>query len=101
MKKYVIRIVGALCILSAMALLFLLPCVQLDGVSRKELRTMREDVTGVLEQGAESLYAWLDSDMKDDLKDYDLPSTKAGIKKRFREAKVTICSDFGAPKNKV
>lgn len=92
MKKILIRIVGSLCILASLAVLFLVPSVKLEDVSRKDLRTYRKTLTGDLELVQETLLYTLSDylskdDLQDDLQDCDLPSSKTQIKNRFSETK--------------
>ena len=85
MKKYLVRVIGALCILAATALLFLPTWLELDGASKKELRYVREDITAIIDITSEAFLESLDDDdFKDDLKDNDLPYTRNTIKKEFK-----------------
>lgn len=86
-KKYLIRIVGALCILASLALLFVPALIEVDGIKRSDLREVREhadsictDLTDYFIEAVE----W-DDDLKDEFKDYDLPNSKGKIKSRYGE----------------
>lgn len=85
-KKYLIRIIGSLCILGSAALMFLPGWLRVDDVKRRDLRDLRSDVKGVCSLTEERFVAQLeDEDFKDELKDYDLPYTRPKIKSRFGE----------------
>ncbi len=87
MKKYLIRIIGSLCILGSAVLMFVPGWIQAKGVDRRELRNMRADVSGICSEVADRLLyrIEMDDDFKDELKDYDLPYSQGRIKARFRE----------------
>ena len=87
MKKYIIRIIGALCILGAITMLFLTPFMEITGVKRSDLREFREDTEALLEDVSETIQNRVsyDEDFEDDLKDNDFPYKKSAIKKRFKE----------------
>ena len=86
MKKYLIRVIGALCILGAVALMFMGSWVEVDGIRSKDLRALREDTLGIIESLSEGFMDSLsDSDFKDDLKDNDLPYTRSTVKDQFKD----------------
>lgn len=86
MKKYLIRIIGALCILGVAALMLLPAWLELDGVRSRDLRDVREDVTGIVDLLSSEFVSNLDNeDFKDDLKDNDLPYTRSKIRTQFKE----------------
>lgn len=86
MKKYLIRVIGALCILGAAALMFLTPWATMDGIARKDLRKNREDISNFLECARKNYVDLLDDeDFKDDMKDADLPSSNSKAKALFRK----------------
>lgn len=87
MKKYLIRIIGALCILGSVALMFMPGWLELKGISRRDLRDIRSDVDGICTTVTDRMVALveMDDDFKDELKDCDLPYTKGKIKARLRE----------------
>lgn len=86
MKKYLIRVIGALCILGAVALMFMPAWVKLDGVKKSELRDVREDITGALGEVSDYIqYRLDDDDFKDDLKDNDLPYKTKTVKKQYKD----------------
>ena len=86
MKRILMRIIGALCILGAAALMFFPNWMTIDGISRKDMRKVRNDVVGITETVSESFAERVKAseDFKDDLRDNDLPYTRATIKKRFK-----------------
>lgn len=55
MKKFLIRFIGALCILGAVAALFMPAWLKIEGVKHSEMRDLRSDITGVVEQVGDSL----------------------------------------------
>lgn len=87
MKKYIIRIIGALCILGAITLLFMSPFMEITGVKRSDMRELREDTEELLEGVSQMIQDRVsyDEDFEDDLKDNDFPYKKSAIKKRFKE----------------
>ena len=94
MKKLFIRIAGSACILAALAAMLFPTWVQIDGISRKDVRTTRNGLVTGLENAEETLLRVLDGEYadqyKDDLKDNDLPSRKSQIKKSFKETETLI-----------
>ena len=87
MKKYLIRIIGALCILGAITLLFLSPFMEITGIKRADLRDFREDAEALLDGVSQTMQDRVayDEDFEEDLKDNDFPYKKSEIKKRFKE----------------
>ena len=85
MKKYLIRSVGALCILCAAAVMFMSSWVQIEGVQRRDLRDMRDDLQGVYTAVSDTFTQQVEDnkDFKEELKDYDLPYTRSKIKAQF------------------
>lgn len=86
-KKYLIRIIGALCILGAVALMFMPGWLELDEVDKRSLRDMRSDISGTCTMVEDRFINRLevDDDFKDDLKDCDLPASRGAIKSRFND----------------
>lgn len=85
MKKYLIRIIGALCILAAAAVMFVPAWVQLEDVSKKDLRKTRDDITGFMEAVEVEYINSLDNDdFKDDAENCDLPNTERKAEKFFK-----------------
>lgn len=85
-KKYLIRIIGALCILGAAALMFMPGWIQVEDLDRRELRNYRSDLEGICSEVSDAFVAGLDDeDFKDELKDCDLPYTRSKLKARFKE----------------
>lgn len=86
-KKYMVRIIGALCILGAVVLMFAPAWLQMKDVDRGDLRDLRSDIDGVCTIVIEDFTNELenDDDFKDELRDYDLPYTRSKIKSRFRK----------------
>lgn len=84
-KKYLIRIVGALCILGAAALMFMPAWLQIKDIPRRDLRDLREDVSGICTAVSDRfiMNANRDDDFKEELKDYGLPYTRGKINSRF------------------
>jgi len=87
MKKYLIRAIGALCILAAIAVLFLTTTVNVDGIKRADLKELRTDAQEILDTTSEQIafFALQNDSFKEDLKDNGFPSTSSAIKKPFRE----------------
>ena len=86
-----VRAIGSVCILAALAALFLPACVKIDGVPRKELRAISETLETGLADVEEFLLDYYSSpDIKEDLKDNDLPSTKSSIKSRIQTTATLI-----------
>ena len=85
MKKYSIRIVGAVFILAALALMFLSPWIRFDSTSRKEMRSLNSQISVDLNNIEDTLLE--DRDLRADLKDNDLPSSKTQITEQIRELK--------------
>lgn len=84
-KKYLIRIVGALCILGAAALMFMPAWLQIKDIPRRDVRDLREDVSGICTAVSDRfiMNANRDDDFKEELKDYGLPYTRGKINSRF------------------
>ena len=87
MKKYIIRIIGALCIIGAVAAMFLLSWFKIDGIKRSDLRNLRDDTCGVIKYVGDSFVekVSVDDNFSEELKDNDLPSSRSAVKKQFRE----------------
>lgn len=87
MKKILIRVIGALCILGAAALMFFPSWLTIEGVKQKEFRAVRSDICGSIEKISDAFLQRVmsDEDFQDDLEDYDLPHTRGEVKARFRE----------------
>lgn len=89
MKKTIFRILGVVCILGALATTLFPSWVQMDGIKTKDLREVRnvtiEDLEGVEDYIIEEIDTY-----KEEFKDNDLPSTKGGIKKEFKETKTIL-----------
>ena len=67
-KKYIIRFVGALCILAAAALFFFQPMIQIDGIKNKELRTIYAQAEEILQQEENMMLKSIEADkFKEDL----------------------------------
>lgn len=87
MKKYLIRVVGSLCILAAIALLFMAPLIQVDNVKSRDMRAMRNTMSDVFEYIEDSMLDGIeDEDFQGELEDCDLPHTKGSVKKHLRKA---------------
>ena len=86
-KKYLIRAVGALCILGSLALIFLASFISLDGVKSRQWRELRNDTESMCQAVEDRFLLELEfSDIfEDELDDCDLPHTKSKIKSRFKE----------------
>lgn len=88
MKKYIIRTIGALCILAAVAMMFLTSWVQIDGVKRGDMRDLRNGFLDDLAIAEEKMLYDIEIDsVKDDLRDNGLPTTPSKVKGRFKETK--------------
>ena len=87
MKKILIRIVGSLCIIASTYTLFMTNWVQIDGIRRKDMREIKTQITTELD----TIGGFLDTainrneNLKDELRDYDLPYTSGQLKRCFRE----------------
>lgn len=93
MKKIFARIVGSICILAVLLTLFLSAWVTIKDVSRKDLKQYRNQLITDLETVEQRLILRISvphSDIKEDLKDNDLPATKTAIKNRVEEVKAII-----------
>jgi len=85
--KYVIRIAGALCILGALAIMFFTTWVRVENVSRKDIRQFREARLNEITLVRQEMTQMIEIDRyKDDLKENDVPCTKAEIKKHTKKA---------------
>ncbi len=86
-KKYLIRIVGAFCILGAIALMLMPAWVVLDDVGHRDLRELRSDVSGICAEASDDFVRRIDrdEDFQDELRDYDLPYTRGSIKGKFQD----------------
>lgn len=87
MKKYLIRIIGSLCILAAVAVLFMPACLKIEGVKRSEMKKLRSEVKGIVEDAGDyfaDAVSYSD-DFKEELEDSDLPHTRSSVRKYFRE----------------
>ena len=85
MKKILIRILGALCILGAIFIMFSTSWVKIDGIKRSEIKEFRSIISDDLEMTQSVLLELSeDEDGKDDLQDNDLPYTKGKIKSRIK-----------------
>ncbi len=83
-KKYLIRCIGALCILGAVATLFFPAWIQIDGIRRKDFRELQDNFATVITAEEELLLGNLDA-WKEDLKDNDLPYKKTDLKNWLRD----------------
>lgn len=83
-KKYLLRVVGALCILAAAATLFFPGWIQIDGIRRKDFRQLQEKLDTIITTEEQFLLNNLDY-FEEDLKDNDLPYKKSGVKAWFRD----------------
>ena len=86
-KKYLIRAVGALCILGSLALIFLTGFISLDGIKSRHWRELRSDTQNMCEAVEKRfLFELEDSELfEDELDDCDLPHTRSKLKGRFKE----------------
>lgn len=89
MKKIIIRLVGALCILATVAMMFLTTWVQIEDVKRQDLRQLRTQFTEDLAVAEETMQACREV-YKEDLREYGLPTTSSKIKSRFRDTEALI-----------
>ena len=98
-KTIIVRLVCAICIVLSLLLTFLPTWIKIDGVSRKDLRTMRLETLNDLDLVKDALLSSYNSydissyssdSLEEDLDDCDLPSTKGAIKKRFRETEALV-----------
>lgn len=89
MKKYMIRFVGALCILAAVAVMFLTSWVQIKDVKRQDLRQLRTQLTEDLAVSEETMLSYREF-YKEDLKEYGLPTTSGRVKSYYRKTESLI-----------
>lgn len=85
-KTMLIRLVGALCIIGSVVMLFLSPWVQLDGLKRKEKSAVTDVLSEVydgVEEGAVTLVEDIDEISKA-LKKADLPYKEKAVKTMVR-----------------
>ena len=87
MKKILIRIIGALCILGAAAVMFFPSWFTVEDVSKKDFRAVRNDVSGIIDKASDSFIRSIDTSeqFRNELEDNDLPDTRRKIRARFRE----------------
>lgn len=86
MKKYLIRLIGSLCILGALAILLMTTWVQVEGIKNRDLKNIRNQLTADLELAQEKMLCYSEMEMfEEDLKEYGLPRTPSKIKGRFKE----------------
>ena len=72
MKKLLIRLAGSVCILAAVATIILTTWVQIGNVSRKDMRSLRKELSAHLEIAESNLTEAITyEEYKDDLKDND------------------------------
>lgn len=77
-----------MCILAAIALLFMTPLIKINDVSSRDFRTLRNITFDACEGIEENILAYLekgDEDFQEELKDNDLPYTKGTVKRRVGE----------------
>lgn len=90
-QKILIRFVGSLCILGALAVLLMTTWVQIEGVKNRDLKDMRNQLTADLETAQEKMLYYSETEMFDeDLKEYGLPRTPSKIKARFKTTEALI-----------
>ena len=92
MKKILIRIVGSLCIIASLAIIFFAPICTIEDVSRKDIRNFRQAMTKDLETVQDAVLREIKmfDKYKEELKDLDLPHTRSRIKQRFSQAEVVV-----------
>ncbi len=110
MKKIIIRILGSLCLLAAVAAMFMPAWVKLDSDCRKEVREFTklvssdldaiqqnltrfatQDVTLAPDLSQNDSFVSPDSDLvKEELKDNDLPRTEIKIRRRIKETRELV-----------
>ena len=94
MKKILVRIVGALCILGAAALMFLPTWFTVEDMNRKEFRKVRNDACGMIDRVEDIFVECIeDDDFKDTLSDSGLPAVRSKLKSRFKEIK-SLCNEL-------
>lgn len=86
-KKYLIRIIGALCILGSLALIFMTSMLEIDGVKTKDWRKFSEDTEKVCKTVEDDFLTNLEHSelFEDELDDCDLPHTRSKLKSLFKE----------------
>lgn len=86
MKKLLLRFVGAICILGALALMFLPNWFLIEDADRREVRALRSDISGMLGAASDAFVEQTSDDFfRSELKDYDLPHTRSSIRNRFEQ----------------
>ena len=87
MKKTLIRIIGALCIVASLYVLFMTTWVNVDGIKRSDMRKIKEQFTTDLDAIEKELQNGIkySEGLKDELKDENLPYTSGKLKRAFKE----------------
>lgn len=86
MKKYLIRVLGALCIVAALAVMILPTCIKIDGMKSKNKRLLRGNTEAFLSAAEDALVDGVKQDaIEEDLEDNDLPATKSKLKSWLKE----------------
>lgn len=87
MKKILIRIIGALCIVASLYVLFMTTWVNVDGIKRSDMRKIKEQITTELDAIHNELKTGIivNENLKDELKDYKLPYTSGQLKRTFKD----------------
>ena len=89
MKKIIMRIIGAVCILTSLIVMFFPSWITIDNVSRSDFREFRADTLDDLENVKNKFMGYYEynEEIKEELENNDLPYTKGKIKKRFNQSK--------------
>ena len=91
MKKLLIRILGSIFILAALFVMFIPTWIQIDGISRRDMRDMRAEMLADVSRAEEVVLRYIgNDDYKESLQDCDLPSTKSAVKKRIKETETLL-----------
>lgn len=94
LKKYAIRTVGALCILGALALMFMGSWIKLKDVDRRGLREIRDQLKDFTGAAKTAYISQLQENrlFKDEAKDCDLPASSGKVKAGIKEVDTLIGS---------
>lgn len=92
MKKILIRIIGALCIVASLYVLFMTTWVKVDGIKRSDMRKIKEQVSTELNAIHNELKNGIlvNENLKDELKDNKLPYTSGQLKRTFKETETLL-----------
>lgn len=81
MKKIIMRIIGAVCILASLVVMLVPSWITIDNVSRSDFREFRTDTLDDLENIKNEFMGYYEynEEIKEELENNDLPYTKGKI----------------------